>query len=59
MVKNFIGGALLAGFVMFLIMMASMEDWYKTGHIDALTGKIKYNLVTKPDSTKVWERIKK
>ena len=57
--KNFIGGALLAGFVMFLITMASMEGWYKTGHIDALTGKIKYNLVTKPDSTKVWERIKK
>jgi len=28
---------------------------YRSGQIDALTGNIKYQLVTKPDSTKVWE----
>ncbi|MBE3139023.1 MAG: hypothetical protein IMZ53_00405 [Thermoplasmata archaeon] len=32
---------------------------YKYGQIDALTGKVKYQLVTNPDSTRVWMEIKK
>lgn len=32
---------------------------YKRGQIDALTGVVKYELVSKPDSTKVWEKIVK
>lgn len=31
---------------------------YKDGQTDALSGKITYHLVTKPDSTRVWEVIK-
>jgi tryptophan-rich sensory protein len=34
------------------------EDSYKQGQIDALTGTIKYELVTQSDSTKTWERVK-
>ena len=35
------------------------ENPYKQGQIDALTGKIKYELKTNPDSTKTWEFIEK
>lgn len=31
---------------------------YRDGQIDALTGNIKYELVTQPDSTRTWEEIK-
>lgn len=31
---------------------------YKQGQIDALSGKIKFHLVKKIDSTKTWEEIK-
>ena len=34
------------------------HDWYKEGQLDALTGKIKYELVTQDDSTRVWKEIK-
>ena len=30
---------------------------YKKGQVDALTGNIKYELITHPDSTKTWEEI--
>lgn len=30
---------------------------YKDGQIDALTGKVRYKLITNPDSTKSWEII--
>ena len=30
---------------------------YKQGQIDAINGIIKYELVTQPDSTKVWTDI--
>lgn len=34
-------------------------DPYKQGQVDALTGNVKYELVTQDDSTKVWKEIKK
>ena len=30
---------------------------YKQGQIDALTGKVKYELVAQPDSTRIWKSI--
>ncbi len=56
----------IAGLVIGLILCAAtfaitriivMNDYYKQGQIDALTGKINYHLVTKPDSTRVWEKL--
>lgn len=29
---------------------------YKMGQVDALTGKVEYQLVDKPDGTRVWQR---
>lgn len=34
------------------------EQGFRGGQIDALTGHAHYHLVTKPDSTKVWEEMK-
>lgn len=31
---------------------------YKVGQVDALTGKVKYELVVNADSTKTWEEVK-
>jgi hypothetical protein len=36
----------------------SYVEGYAKGQIDALTGNVHYHLVAKPDSSKVWERIK-
>lgn len=33
-------------------------DGYKGGQIDAINGKIKYELVTHEDKTQTWEEIK-
>ena len=48
---------------MFTLVMSYLviqkENPYKQGQIDALTGKIKYELKTNPDSTKTWEFIEK
>jgi len=35
------------------------KDGYKMGQVDSINGKIKYELVIKPDKTSTWERIKK
>jgi hypothetical protein len=40
------------------VMIALSTNPYKRGQVDALTGKIKYHLVTNIDSTKTWEDIK-
>ena len=32
------------------------KSTYKQGQIDALTGKVKYRLITLPDSTSQWVR---
>ena len=39
------------------ITIINKDTGYKQGQIDALTNDVQYNLVTMPDSTKVWERI--
>jgi hypothetical protein len=51
-----IGGVLTVFLGIIALVLLSREDAsYKQGQIDALTGKVKYELVTKPDSTKSWE----
>ena len=35
------------------------DTGYKNGQIDALTGKVKYELVEYPNKTKSWVEIKK
>lgn len=52
------------GLVLFLVLMIWHEhikgkEYYKKGQVDALSGrKVKYKLVTHPDSTVSWEEIK-
>ena len=49
------------GFVLVFIILSLnpiCNRYYKNGQIDALTGNVEFNLVTKPDSTREWERIK-
>lgn len=41
-----------------LLFLALSEYLYKNGQVDALTGKVKYELVTNADSTKTWEQKK-
>jgi len=51
---------LATAFGVILIFGSLLEEpYYKKGQVDALTGTVKYHLVTKPDSTKTWEEIKK
>lgn len=45
----------ILGVLLFAITQDIFGTTYKHGQIDALTGKIKYELVTNPDSTKTWE----
>jgi hypothetical protein len=54
--------AFLVGFFvgMLITLACSIHiDLYKRGQVDALTGKIRYELVVKADSTKSWEEISK
>ncbi len=57
----FIGLAFLFGLLVMSIVYPNLvvtdSRSYKQGQIDALTGKIKYHLVTQSDSTKVWKSI--
>lgn len=39
-----------------LIINGGYDMGYRQGQIDALTGNVKYELVTKPDKTVVWDR---
>jgi hypothetical protein len=41
----------------YIISNIARGNSYKEGQIDALTGKIKYELVTNDDMTKTWELI--
>lgn len=56
------GVSILIGiFVVVGIMIFSLEvdeEAYKRGQVDALTGKVKYELVVNADSTKTWEEVK-
>ena len=52
-------GWFMIGIVVTLLIFKYVVDPYKQGQVDALTGNIKYELVTQDDSTKVWKEIKK
>lgn len=42
-----------------LITGNTYNDGYETGQIDAINGKIEYQLVVNPDKTSQWEKIEK
>ena len=52
-------GWFMIGIVVTLLIFMYVVDPYKQGQVDALTGNVKYELVTQDDSTKVWKKIKK
>lgn len=49
---------LIIGFCGCGFLMDIFQPHYKDGQIDAITGKIQFELVTMPDSTRVWKKIK-
>lgn len=51
-------GLISIAVILFLALLIFYYSDYRQGQIDSLTGKIRYELVTKPDSTKVWQEIK-
>ncbi len=56
-------GAVVGGVITIILLFSFEEDTefykngYEKGQIDALTGNVKYELVTQPDSTRVWVEI--
>ncbi len=52
-------GWFMIGIVVTLLIFMYVVDPYKQGQVDALTGNVKYELVTQDDSTIVWKEIKK
>lgn len=52
-------GWFMIGIVVTLLIFKYVADPYKQGQVDALTGNVKYELVTQDDSTRVWKEIKK
>lgn len=52
-------GWFMIGIVVTLLIFMYVVDPYKQGQVDALTGNVKYELVTQDDSTRVWKEIKK
>ena len=50
-----VGAALIFIVITFVLDGSTTSSYYKQGQIDALTGKVHYELVTKNDSTKTWE----
>jgi len=57
---EFIVGSIVGVILIFLINLCVLDEnttnkRYKQGQIDALTGKVHYELVVKDDSTRVWE----
>ena len=51
--------AFLIGLFVSVQLARAMWPTYKEGQIDALTGKVKYVLVQKPNKEMIWEEIKK
>jgi uncharacterized membrane protein YGL010W len=59
-----IGWSFIIGLFIGMILGVILWGWifdpigtgYKQGQVDALTGNIKYELVTQSDSTKIWEK---
>ena len=56
--ETFIIGVFI-GFVLALILFIwqVFPKEYKSGQVDALTGKVKYEMVVHEDSTRTWEKI--
>ena len=53
------GILIVMGFIIFIVsLMVSgfLLGTYRDGQVDALSGRIGYHLVTKPDSSKLWEK---
>lgn len=55
---------ILVGMLLGVLVLATANEWntkgsagYKKGHIDALTGNVKMELINNADSTKSWEWI--
>jgi hypothetical protein len=42
------------GIIAILVFLILIGKTYKDGQVDALTGNIRYELITLPDSTKEW-----
>lgn len=55
-ITSLVVGTLLFAFVVLFYSLYASEQ-YKQGQINALINKVEYHLVTKSDSTRVWERI--
>lgn len=56
---EFIMGIVLGIFLFVMLAMSPIVDsYYKQGQIDALSGHIKYELITNSDSTKTWRKEK-
>ena len=55
----FIGFVFCVVFVVCPIVTAGFDGKYKEGQIDAINGKISYQLVTHEDKTQTWEKIDK
>ena len=49
----FMIGILFLGFA-----QSCADETYKDGQVDAINGKIRYELVVHPDSTRTWEEKK-
>lgn len=54
MISGIIIGMILGIFFMTLFVSDKM---YKKGQVDALTGKVKYELMVNDDSTRTWKLI--
>ena len=59
---NFIRGLLIGAILTLLVGTLYVnpkheKKGHRQGQIDALTGKIHYELITHDDSTRTWERI--
>ena len=53
--------SLVAGVIIVVVLTivdVKLEYEYHQGQIDALTGKIQYELKVNPDSTRTWEKTK-
>ena len=49
----------IVGMIFISLIYWALGSFYEDGYIDAITGNIKMELITHPDSTKTWEWIKK
>lgn len=54
----FLSGFMLGLFILIVAIPIIGHNDYKKGQIDALTGKVKYQLVMQEDSTRVWKSIR-